>query len=34
MGGGGHTREKDHQNVMSLINFAHDCRERVNCESQ
>ena len=27
MGGGGHTREKDHQNVKSLIIFAHDCRE-------
>ena len=26
MGGGGHTREKDHQNVKSLIIFAHDCR--------
>jgi hypothetical protein len=25
MGGGGHTREKDHQNVKSLIIFAHDC---------
>ena len=25
MGGGGHTREKDHQNVKSLISFAHDC---------
>jgi hypothetical protein len=24
MGGGGHTREKDHQNVKSLIIFAHD----------
>ncbi len=29
MGGGGHTREKDHQNVKSLIIFAHDCRGRV-----
>ncbi len=28
MGGGGHTREKDHQNVKSLIIFAHDCRSR------
>ena len=26
MGGGGHTREKDHQNVKSFIIFAHDCR--------
>ncbi len=26
MGGGGHTREKDHQNVKSLIIFAPDCR--------
>ena len=26
MGGGGHTRENDHQNVKSLIIFAHDCR--------
>jgi hypothetical protein len=26
MGGGRHTREKDHQNVKSLIIFAHDCR--------
>ncbi len=26
MGGGGHTRKKDHQNVKSLIIFAHDCR--------
>ena len=24
-GGGGHTREKDHQNVKSLIIFPHDC---------
>ncbi len=29
MGGGGHTREKDHQNVKSLIIFAHDCSYRV-----
>ena len=29
MGGGGHTREKDHQNVKSLIIFAHDCRSRL-----
>ena len=28
MGGGGHTREKDHQNVKSLIIFAHDCRSQ------
>ncbi len=27
MGGGGHTREKDHQNVKSLIIFADDCRK-------
>jgi hypothetical protein len=27
MGGGGHAREKDHQNVKSLIIFARDCRE-------
>ena len=26
MGGGGHAREKDHQNVKSLIIFARDCR--------
>jgi hypothetical protein len=26
MGGGGHEREKDHQNVKSLIIFARDCR--------
>ena len=26
MGGVGHTREKDHRNVKSLIIFAHDCR--------
>jgi hypothetical protein len=26
MGGGGHAREKDHQNVKSLIIFACDCR--------
>ena len=26
MGGGEHTREKDHQNVKSLVIFAHDCR--------
>ena len=25
LGGGGHTREKDHQNVKSLNIFAHDC---------
>jgi hypothetical protein len=25
MGGGGHAREKDHQNVKSLIIFANDC---------
>ena len=25
MGGGGHAREKDHQNVKSLIIFARDC---------
>ena len=30
MGGGGHTREKDHQNVKSLIIFAHDCRSLDN----
>ncbi len=29
MGGGGHTREKDHQNVKSLIIFAHDCRPKL-----
>ena len=29
MGGGGHTREKDHQNVKSLIIFAHDCRGEI-----
>ena len=28
MGGGGHTREKDHQNAKSLIIFAHDCRPK------
>jgi hypothetical protein len=28
MGGGGHAREKDHQNVKSLIIFARDCRPR------
>ena len=27
MGGGGHAREKDHQNVKSLIIFARDCSE-------
>ena len=27
MGGGGQAREKDHQNVKSLIIFARDCRE-------
>ena len=27
MGGGGHAREKDHQNVKSLIIFARDCRD-------
>ena len=26
MEGGGHAREKDHQNVKSLIIFARDCR--------
>jgi hypothetical protein len=26
MGGGGQAREKDHQNVKSLIIFARDCR--------
>ena len=25
MGGGGHAREKDHQNAKSLIIFARDC---------
>jgi hypothetical protein len=28
MGGGGHAREKDHQNVKSLIIFARDCRSK------
>jgi hypothetical protein len=28
MGGGGHAREKDHQNVKSLIIFARDCLNR------
>ena len=30
MGGGGHAREKDHQNVKSLIIFARDCRVPVS----
>jgi hypothetical protein len=29
MGGGGHAREKDHQNVKSLIIFARDCRVKL-----
>ncbi len=33
MGGGGHTREKDHQNVKSLIIFTHDCRGNGSIDS-
>jgi hypothetical protein len=32
MGGGGHAREKDHQNVKSLIIFARDCRVKLTFE--